>query len=68
MKREGFSYVTASDVSSMGRSRAPRPLTVDEIKKYSGIYAQQMDNSWISLLAMGQIAGWINMEGVWRTG
>ncbi|SJL11545.1 uncharacterized protein ARMOST_14949 [Armillaria ostoyae] len=64
---EGFSYVAVLDVPSTGRSRAPRPLTVDEIKEYSRIYAQRTRTSWISLLATGQIPGQMNMEGVSRT-
>ncbi|KAK0201101.1 NADH:flavin oxidoreductase/NADH oxidase [Desarmillaria ectypa] len=36
LDREGFPYVSASDVPLTGRSRAPRPLTVDEIKECSG--------------------------------
>ncbi|KAK0236621.1 NADH:flavin oxidoreductase/NADH oxidase [Armillaria nabsnona] len=32
-------------VSLTGRSRAPRPLAVDEIKEYSGIYAQAALNA-----------------------
>ncbi len=45
LDREGFPYVSASDVPLTGRSRAPRPLTVDEIKEYSGIYAQAALNA-----------------------
>ncbi|PBK87345.1 FMN-linked oxidoreductase [Armillaria gallica] len=45
LDREGFPYVSASDVPLTGRSRAPRPLTVDEIKEYSGIYAQEALNA-----------------------
>ncbi|KAK0433459.1 hypothetical protein EV421DRAFT_1997442 [Armillaria borealis] len=45
LDREGFPYVSASDVPLTGRSRAPRPLTVDEIKEYPGIYAQAALNA-----------------------
>ncbi|KAK0436590.1 hypothetical protein EV421DRAFT_1892367 [Armillaria borealis] len=45
LDREGFPYVSASDVPLTGRSRTPRPLTVDEIKEYPGIYAQAALNA-----------------------
>ncbi|KAK0189886.1 hypothetical protein F5146DRAFT_1139383 [Armillaria mellea] len=45
LEREGFPYVSASDVALTGRSRAPRPLTVDEIKEYPGLYAQAALNA-----------------------
>ncbi|KAG7447127.1 FMN-linked oxidoreductase [Guyanagaster necrorhizus] len=45
LDREGFPYVSVSDVPLTGRSRAPRPLTVPEIKEYSGLYAQAALNA-----------------------
>ncbi|KAK0213636.1 hypothetical protein IW262DRAFT_1301107 [Armillaria fumosa] len=36
LDREGYPYVSASDVPLTGRTRAPRLLTVDEIKEYPG--------------------------------
>ncbi|KAF9017419.1 FMN-linked oxidoreductase [Hymenopellis radicata] len=40
-----FPYVSASDVALPDRDVAPRPLTVEEIQEYVGLYAQAAKNA-----------------------
>ncbi|KAJ7478761.1 hypothetical protein B0H11DRAFT_2028590 [Mycena galericulata] len=40
-----FNYVSASDIRLTGQDRAPRPLTVPEIKEYVGLYVQAAKNA-----------------------
>ncbi|KAJ7115106.1 hypothetical protein C8R43DRAFT_1038984 [Mycena crocata] len=47
LKKEdpSFPYVSASDVPLAGHGAPPRPLTVEEIKDYVGLYAQAAKNA-----------------------
>ncbi|KIY72910.1 FMN-linked oxidoreductase [Cylindrobasidium torrendii FP15055 ss-10] len=46
LKEEGdYPYVSASDIPMPGNPVNPRPLTVEEIKEYVGLYAQAARNA-----------------------
>ncbi|KII91971.1 hypothetical protein PLICRDRAFT_154156 [Plicaturopsis crispa FD-325 SS-3] len=45
LEKDGFPYISASDVPAPGSSKAPRPLTVPEIKDYAQQYATAAQNA-----------------------
>lgn len=45
LAKEGFPYVSASDVPMSGVPQAPRPLTKDEIKEYVQMYVKAARNA-----------------------